>query len=252
MQLQFESKDDVPVELAESVVEFEEDGKQVWMHKDLAESKKTAFRYKGQASKLTTDFDQFKSKISANEQAAVEKAKAERDAEYAEKMAKLKDDGKHSEVHKLEMQQLMDRNSSIETNFQDLQSKYEELQNSLVEKSNFNMANEIASQFVPPELTKSFSKLLVMDGHIKNVDGQPFFVNASGEAVDGDMSRIIEVLKNDPELKHYAKFPGSNGGLGGDGGSKHVEGKTISRKAFESKSPNEKASLMKSGVKIID
>jgi len=251
MQLQFESKDDVPVELAESVVEFEEDGKQIWMHKDLAESKKTAYRHQGQVTKLTTDFDQFKSKISANEQAAVEKAKAERDAEYAEKMAKLKDDGKHSEIHKLEMQQYQDKYSSLETNFEDLQVKYEGLQNSLVEKDKMSLANEIANSFVPPEIAPAFSKLLV-DDYIRNADGKSFFVNASGDAVNGEMDRIHEVLKSDPVLKHFAQFPGSNGGLGGDGGSKHVEGKTISRKAFESKSPNEKASLMKSGVKIID
>jgi hypothetical protein len=92
-----------------------------------------------------------------------------------------------------------------------------------------------------------------MIDHIKNVDGKSVFTNASGDAVDDDIDRVIEVLNQDPELKHYAKFPGSKGGFGGKGGNKGGgNGKTMSRKAFAELSPHEKSESQRKGIQIID
>lgn len=248
MKLQFENEADVPQESKDSFVEFKVDGNNVWMHKDLAEQKKEGFRTQGQLTNLKKDFDGFKTKIETEKEEAIRLAKEESSQKMQAEIEKLRKEGKTTELHALEIQEANDKNLSLETMNQELQSKLDEMHKSQVEQQNMGLAKDIASQYVPSELIPSFSKLL-MD-RIKNTDGKSFFTNTSGEAVDSDMSRIVEVLNNDPELKHYAKFPGSKGGYGGKGGSKDVTGKTISRAEFESKPSHEKSQLMKSGVKV--
>lgn len=251
MQLQFDNQSDIPKDETGDFIEFEQDGKVIYMHKDLAESKKTAFRHQGQLTKLNADFDGFKTEINTKREQALKDAKEERDKALAKQMADLKDNGKTSELHKLELQQAEDKYQSLSDSNTKLQESFTGLQNSLVEKENLTLAMKIASEYVPSELVASFSKLLMID-HIKNVDGKSVFTNASGDAVDDDIDRVIEVLNQDPELKHYAKFPGSKGGFGGKGGKDARGGKTMSRKAFAELSPHEKSESQRKGVIIID
>lgn len=249
MKLQFESEAEVPHESKESFVEFEVDGKNIWMHKDLAEQKKEGFRTLGQLNNLKKDFEGFKGKIEAEREEAIKLAREESEAKLKSEMERFKKEGKTSELFELEKQQLNDKYSSLSDENENLKKELESLYKSQVDAQNLNLATEIASQYVPPELVKTFSKLLLTD-RIKHADGKSFFTNASGEVVDNDMSRIIEVLNNDSDYKHYAKFPGSKGGYGGKGGSKDVTGKTISRKEFDSLNAVEKNNLIKSGVKV--
>lgn len=251
MLLQFENESDIPVESKDSFVPFEQDGKQVFMHKDLAESKKTAFRHQGQLTNLTKDFETFKSGITVKQEEATASAKLAQETALQEQMDKLKSDGKTSELHVLEMQQLQDKlNVSQESN-ESYKEKYSILEQSLVEKDKTDLATKIAIEFVPAEMVPSFSKLLKMD-RIKSVEGKVVFTNASGEAVDNDPERWIEILNKDPELKQFAKFPGSKGGYGGKGGSGGGDGKTMSRGAFNQLSSHEKSTKMRAGIKIID
>jgi len=252
MQLQHDNQADIPSGDEADFVEFEQDSKTIWMHKDLAESKKTAFRFQGQMTNLQKDFDGFKGKITQDQTTAAELAKKERDEAVAAEIAKLKGgDDNHSEVHKLEMQQAEDKNTSLSEANVKLQEDFTVLQNSLVEKENQNLATSIASQYAPPHFVDSLSKLLMLS-HIKSVDGKSVFTNASGEAVDNDIARIIEVLNKDPQLKHYGAFPDSKGGFGAKGGSSDTDGKVISRKDYEAKTPAEKSILMEKGVTLID
>jgi len=251
MLLQFENESDIPVESKDSFVPFEQDGKQVFMHKDLAESKKTAFRHQGQLSTLTKDFETFKSGITVKQGEQEAAARLATEKALQEQMDKLKTDGKTSELHVLEMQQATDKYKSLVDSNAELQESYTGLQNSLVENSNKTLATKIASQYVPSEMVDSFSKLLIMT-HIKNVDGKSVFTNASGDAVDNDIDRVIEVLNQDPNLKHFAKFPGSKGGFGGKGGDVSGNGKTMSRGAFNQLSAHERSKAMRAGIKLID
>jgi hypothetical protein len=251
MQLQFENESDIPSGDKDSFVPFEQDGKQVFMHKDLAESKKTAFRHQGQLSNLTKDFETFKGGITVKQQEQEAAAKLAQEQALVKQMAELKDSGKTSELHKLEMQQSADKYKSLLDSNEKLQQDFTGLQTSLVETSNKTLATEIASQYVPAEMVDSFSKLLMMS-HIKNVDGKSVFTNASGDAVDNDIDRVMEVLNQDPNLKHFAKFPGSKGAYGGKGGDAGGNGKTISRRAFEELPTHEKNAKIRAGIKPID
>lgn len=251
MQLQYDEQSGIPAGEADSFVEFQQDNKTVWMHKDLADSMKTAFRFQGQASKLQTDFDGFKSKIVSDQEIAAATALKDKNEAIAAKIAELRGGDNHNEAHTLELQQWEDKfNSATEANNK-LQESFTGLQNSLVEKENQSLATTIASQYVPAEFVDSFSKLLMMS-HIKNVDGKSVFTNASGDAVNNDIERIVEVLNNDPSLKHYAKVPGSKGGYGGKGGNSEVNGKAISRRDFDALSGFNQAAAIRKGIKVID
>ena len=251
MLLQFENESDIPSGDKDSFVPFEQDGKQVFMHKDLAESKKTAFRHQGQLSTLTKDFETFKSGITVKQQEQESAAKLAQESALADQMTKLKADGKNSEAHTLEMQIAADKYKSLVDSNTKLKEEFTGLQTSLVETSNKNLAMKIAQEYVPLKIVGSFSKLLMMS-YIKNVDGKSIFTNASGDAVDNDMARIFEVLNQDPELSELGKFPGSKGGYGGKGGSGEGDGKTISRRAFEELMPHERSAKMRAGIKVIN
>lgn len=251
MPIEYATETDIPVESREEFVDFEREGKTVYLHKDYAESLKSGFRMQGNLTKLQGDFDTFKTNAETQQSDAATKAANDQKAAIEAKILELKGEGNHSEIHKLELQQRDDRIASMTEENDTMKTQFGELKTSMVEKENETLAISIASQYVPAELVESFSKLLIM-GHIKNVEGKSVFTNASGEAVDNDIARIVEVLNKDPQLKHFAKFPGSKGGFGGKGGATETDGKVISRKDYEAKTPAEKATLMESGVQIID
>lgn len=252
MPLQFDNQADIPSGDEADFVEFQENDKTVWMNKELAEAKKSGYRLQGQLTNVQKDFDGFKGKIEGDKLEASTLAKQQQQDAINAKIAELKGgENNHDELHKLEMQQLEDKINTLNESRDGWEGKYNELHVSLVEGANLNLATNIASQYVPSEMVDSFSKLLIM-GHIKNVDGKSVFTNASGDAVDNDMARIVEVLNKDPQLKHFAKFPGSKGGHGGKGGHDGGNSKVISRKDYEAKTPQEKINLMESKVQIID
>jgi hypothetical protein len=251
MQLQYNNQADIPSGDEASFIEYKDGDKQIWMHKDLAESKISGFRQRGQLTSLQNDFESFKSGITVKQQEQESAAKLAQEQALVKQMAELKDSGKTSELHKLEMQQSADKYKSLFDSNEKLQESFTGLQTSLVETSNKTLATEIASKYVPAEMVDSFSKLLMMS-HIKNVEGKSVFTNASGDAVDNDIDRVMEVLNQDPNLKHFAKFPGSKGAYGGKGGSDGANGKTMSRGAFKQLSAHEKSTAIRSGIKIID
>ncbi len=251
MKLQFDNQADIPSGDEASFIEYKDGDKQVWMHKALAESKISGFRQQGQLTTLQSDFESFKSGITVKQQEQESAAKLAQEQALTKQMAELKDSGNTSELHKLEMQQSADKYQSLLDSNEKLQQDFTGLQTSLVEKSNLNLAMKIAQEYVPSKIVGSFSKLLVMS-HIKNVDGKSVFTNASGDAVDNDMARIIEVLNQDPELSELGKFPGSKGGYGAKGGDGGGDGKTMSRGAFNQLSHHEKSTKMRAGIKLID
>ena len=106
MQLQFDNKSDIPVDSQSSFTEYKDGDKTVYMHKDLAESKISGFRQQGQLTTLTNDFNTFKSGIEQKQTEATAAAKLAQETALTKQMEQLKTDGKTSELHTLEMQQL--------------------------------------------------------------------------------------------------------------------------------------------------
>ena len=253
MQLQYENLADVPSGDAADFVPFEqEDGKKTFMHKDLKESMLSGFITQGQLTNLAKDFETFKSGVVDKQTEAETIANKSKQDALNKQMEELKVSGKTEELHQLTMQQEADKYKSLSDSYTVLQDEFGGLKKSLVEKENLTLATTIASKYAPAEIVESFSKLLMMN-NIKYVEGKSVFTNASGEAVDNDMERILEVLNQDPNLKHFAKFPDSKGGFGAKGGdSNGSDGKSMSRRWFEQKAPAEKSSIRRSVIKLTD
>lgn len=251
MQLQFSNEADVPQDAKDSFVPFEQDGATVFMHKDLAETKKESFRNLGQLNTLKNEFGSFRSSIEEKQAEAVAQAEAAKEAALQEQMAKLKDSGEHSELHKLQMQQMQDKLSTVESSGLEWQQKYDQLNQQIIEKDNSALAMSIATQYTSSDMAAGLSKLLVLDGHIKNVGGKAVFTNASGEAVDGNVERYIEVLNQNPMYAGYAKFASSKGGYGSKGGNDSGASKVISRAEFEAMPPHKQSQIIKD-TKVID
>lgn len=242
MQTQFDNKADIPSGEEAEYSEYDHNGKTVFMHNDLIDANKQIYQHQGRLTKLQGSFAKFESDAIEKQKVHDLEVQTKHDLALEMQMTELKDSGKTSELHKLELQQSADKFNSLFNTNEELQKNFTRLENSLLETSNKTLATKIAIKFVPPEFVESVSSLLMMN-HIKNVDGKSIFTNASGEAVDNDMDRIIEVLKNDPSLKAFAKVPNSSGGYGGKGGNGDVTGTTILRSVFESKTVQEKSLL---------
>ena len=222
------------------------------MHKSLAEQKKETFRNLGQLNTLKNEFGSFRSSIEEKQAEQAAAAQAAQEAALAEQMTKLKDNGEHSELHKLQMQQMQDKLSTVEATGAEWQTKYDQLNAQIAEKDNSALAMSIATQFTSPDMAAGLSKLLVLDGHIKNVGGKAVFTNASGEAVDGSVERYIEVLNQNPMYAGYAKFASSKGGHGSKGGNDSGASKAISRAEFEALTPYRKSKFDFKNTTVID
>ena len=265
LQLQYDNQSEIPVGTEDSFVEFEQDGKQVYMHVDLATAKKDGFKNLGQLNSLTKTFDTYKSDIAATKLESETKATAaeeearqanlKQQAEALEKQKKeLLESGETEKLHKLTLQAEIDKNKSLSDSKAELQKNYEGLQKSLVEKDNRSLANKIANEYTTTDSADSLGRLLIMD-RIIHVDGKSLFIDASGNVISdvNDMTKIKESLSQDLNLKHFEKSPGSKPGVGAKGGSSSVStGKTISSKDYYAKPTYEQAALIKSGYKIID
>lgn len=94
MQLQYDTQDAVPEDLRESFVEFKDGDKTLFMHKDLAETKKEAYRFKGDLTHAQKLAQEKSERLQALELA--EKQRQE-DLEAKELESKKKN-GQHEEI----------------------------------------------------------------------------------------------------------------------------------------------------------
>lgn len=224
MQLQFENKADIPSGEETDFVEFEQDGKQIYMHKDLVESKKTGYRLQGQVTNLEKDFTGFKSKIDSDKVAAQELARKDREEALAAKVVELRGSNEHAEAHKLEMQSASDKYELLVAANKSLDDENTGLKNAQVAKDNLEFATTIAVGYTTSKGVKPLAQAIVAN-HIKNIDGKPVFVNASGDAVDNHIDRYRDVLNNS-DLSFFEAAPGSLGGhVAKGGGSSNNSGK---------------------------
>ena len=73
--------------------------------------------------------------------------------------------------------------------------------------------------------------------------------NASGEAVANDVDSIIEMLRDDPKFKGFAKAPGSTGGVGAKGGQTNASGGLDLNKPYSDMSSKERVAYIKRNKK---
>ena len=94
VKLQYDNKTDIPDTDTGDSVEFKEGGKVVWLHTDLAESRRQTFRMKGDLTTNTETSNTLKAKLDKLEAAEAERQKQEQIKQDAERLKS----GQHQNV----------------------------------------------------------------------------------------------------------------------------------------------------------
>ena len=243
MQLQFSNEADVPQDAKESFVPFEQDGETVFMHKDLAEQKKETFRNKGQLTSLETKIQSIESSMLEKQNQAVALAEAKALDEYNAKVAALKEQGKHSEVNKLEMemqqaehQKTLDALTAKDTELNDLRS-------SITDAKKSELAMKIAQSYADPRFADITADLI--KSRIVEADGMIAMTDANGAAVATDLETINDMLKSEVRFEALAKAPASAKGVGAQGGQTNAGGMLDLNKPYDKMNLQEKIAFNK-------
>ena len=134
MQLQYDTHDAVPEDLRESFTEFKDGENTIFIHKDLAEAKKEAFRFKGDLTQT-----QKKQQEALERLQQLEEAESTRKSELeAKELESKKKNGQHEEI-------LEHFKTQAEKEKAELKSQLEELTNSVRNEKKASVVNELAS-----------------------------------------------------------------------------------------------------------
>lgn len=251
MQLVHEDKANIPAESVESFVEFEQDGKTVFMHKDLAESKKTAYRTQGQLTKLTGQFDDVKGTLSefqGKQELAIQAAKEE-----AEKLAfeKFRKDNDVEGALALQNEKFSTTISELKNSLQAEKDGRVALQGSILSKEMDSLAIKVANKYASPDFVEAASEL-IKSKRMKSADGELAFTNASGEAVELDIDGIVDSLSKDPLFKPFAKAPNNKPGFttnGGNNGSQQNSNLSKNADAEAAKKSGDSIGLLRANIR---
>lgn len=232
MQLTYETQEAVPEDLRESFVEFKDGDQSSWIHKDLAEAKKEAYRFKGDLTQT-----QQQAKAAAERLKALEDAEAERlkKAEQAD-LDKKEKEGKHDEI-------LAHFKQTAETEKAELQKQLEELQNSVRAEKKGAVVADLSA--LGTEATRSTLKRLI-DLDLSFDDGN-LVVMEDGKAT----SLTIEQYKAKlPELYPHlvAESHAKGGQANGGNGSGSPSG--VNAKAQEAKKKGDLKGFLDASIKF--
>ena len=151
MQTQYEDQSAIPEELKDSFVEFKDGDKTVFLHKDVAEAKREAFRFKGDLTQA-----QQKQQEALERLERLEKAEQARQAELeAKELEAKKQNGQHEEI-------LEHFKAQAEKEKQELQQQLAELQNSVKAEKKAAIVSDLSSCGTP-ETKAVLSRLINLD-----------------------------------------------------------------------------------------
>tara|TARA_B100000768_G_scaffold181102_1_gene202880 strand:+ start:1264 stop:1974 length:711 start_codon:yes stop_codon:yes gene_type:complete len=206
MQLQYDTQDAVPEDLRESFVEFKDGDKTLFMHKDLAETKKEAYRFKGDlthAQKLAQE--------KSERLQALELAEKERQADLeAKELESKKKNGQHEEI-------LEHFKTQAQRKEEELQAKLDELSGSIKQKEKTAVVNDLAS--MGTDSTRAALKRLIDQDLDFGEDGS-LVVLENGKATSINLDEYKGKLKElYPYLisESHGKGGGRSGALGSGG-----------------------------------
>lgn len=243
MQLQFSNEADVPQDAKDSFVPFEQDGATVFMHKDLAEQKKETFRNRGQLTSLETKMQSIEASMLEKQNQAVALAEAKALDEYNAKVAELKEQGKHSEVNKLEMEMQKAEHQKTLDALTAKDTELSELRNSITDAKKSELAMKIAQHYADSKFADITADLI--KSRIVEADGMIAMTDANGAAVATDLETIGDMLKSEVRFEALAKAPASAKGVGAQGGQTNASGTLDLNKPYDKMNLQEKIAFNK-------
>ena len=238
IELQYEDKSAIPEDLADNYVEFKEGDKTLFMHKDLAETKKALYRTKGDYTKLSSDFETTKERLQR-----LEDERKERERQEAERKEKnLKDNGKHDEL-------LDAYKKKAEETEEEWRNRYNELQNQFYGEKKNSVVSKFAAQGTK-ETQTALARLIGQDLSV-NEKGEFVVLDENGKAT---AMSLEEYEKSIPErYPSLVRGPQSSGGHGNGGNAgSGSSAKTVTRSELEAMNQKDRYSFFEKGGKVVD
>jgi len=246
MQSVYETKADVPQGQEELYREFEEvkgSGNFVYMLNDLAEEKISGFKTQGELNDLRKKMQSIEASMAEKQQQAVALAEAKALDEYNAKVAELKEQGKHSEVNKLEMemqkaehQKALDALAAKETELNNLHS-------SITDAKKAEFAMKIAQSYADSKFVDITAESI--KSRIVEANGVFAMTDRNGAAVPTDHDAINDMLKSEVRFEALAKAPASAKGVGAQGGQTNAGGMLDLNKPYDKMNLQEKIAFNK-------
>lgn len=238
MQLRFEDKSAIPEDSADNFVEFKEGDKTVFLHKDLAEAKKEAFRFKGDLTRAQEEQESMAERLERLEQ---ERQERERQDE-ARKHEELKKSGKTKEIEEA-------WKSKLEQTENQWKEKYESLQGEYLGSKKQALISDLA-QAGTDDTRKDLSRLIAQDIKL-NEKGEFVVLDESGKQTADTIEEYkASIAKRYPALVRGSQSSGGNGKGASAGGGEPA--KTMSRKDFEALPQDKRHEAIKNGIKLVD
>ena len=234
MNLQYETLDDVPEDLRESFVEFKEGDKTLFLHKDLADTKREFYRTKG-------DLTQAQRK----QQEALERLQALEDAERLRneeveriKLEKLESSGQHKEI-------IEHQKAKYEQEKADLAAKLEALENGIKLEKKSALVSKLASAGTN-EARPTLERLIAAD--LDFSEEGDFIVLENGKASSTTIEEYSARLKDlYPFLVGESHGKGGNG-KGGNGSLTQTSSTNV--KADEAKKRGDLKGFLDASIKL--
>lgn len=204
MQLSYSDKNDIPEGSADSFVEFKEGENTVYMHKDLADAKKEAFRTKGDLTKANEKLANVDERL-----AAFEKEKAD-----ALEAQRLKDE--QDKVKNGQSQEIID---DLRKQITDMEGKHgselQELRQGIANEKKNALVADLAS--VASKGNERVLNRMIADDVTVNEDGTVVFKDTEGKATALTAEQYRESLRERyPTLVAGVQSSGGNAS-GGNG-----------------------------------
>jgi len=198
MILQYEALDDVPEDLKESFIEFKEDGKTLFLHKDLAETKREFYRTKGDLTQA-----QRKQQEALERLQALEEAENKRQRELEEKDLESKQkNGQYEEI-------LNDFKTKAQQREEELKRQLDELNSNVRNEKKSAVVSELSS--LGTEHARNTLKRLIASDLDFGDDGS-LIVMENGKASSTTIAEYKAKLKD-----LYPFLVGESHGKGGNG-----------------------------------
>lgn len=230
MKLTYDSIDAVPEDSRDSFTEFKDGDATVYMHKDLAEAKRAAFRTQGELTEARNKLTDISGKVDTltRERDEAKRAKQEKDGNYKDMFEDLQ--------------------ARYDSDTKALQGQVEELTSATREAKKDGIVSKLAAKGT--EETRGVLERLVRQDIGFNDDGSPVIME-NGKATSKSLEDYEKAL---PELyPHLVAGVQSNGGSGKGGKTGGPGGaKTMSRSDFNGLDHAQRAEFFKDGGTLTD
>lgn len=237
MQIKVDSLDSIDEGMRDHFVPFKEGDKEIFVHKDLADTMKDKFRIQGDLTNLSAKFDGMKERLTQFEEAERQRAAEKEQRELDDK----KKNGKLDEVV-----------ADYERRLGETKQQYEDRINTLIADSRNKEKSSVVSD-LSTLATKSgqtaLKRLIAQD--IDFTDDGEMIVLQDGKATSLSIEEYKAKL---PELypSLVAEVQSSGGQAKGGLGGGSDGSKTMTRQDFDAMSHKDKISFMGSGGTVTD